>query len=519
MTNYPLRILLSLLLFFTACSSQNRIEGYGYYRLNTDPTTLDPAFIVDVNGGAIAAKLFNGLVKVGQDLSLKPDIAEYWRVSRDGLQYTFSLRRGVMFSNGRPVTARDFQYSFERVLHPESRSPLTWVFEEILGAEEFMRGAAPGVRGIQVVDDHTLKISLEEPFAPFLNLMAMPAAYVVPHEEVETWGADFSSHPVGTGPFLLKTWQPNREIRLDARADYFDGRAKVRGIVYRIIPEDLTAVSEFELGNLDILTVPAAEYARYRRDPSKRRFLASIEGLNTYYLGFNCSRPPLDNPRIRQAVASAIDREKILHTLYEGRGRLAAGPVPDLLRTWPARSPYPYAPQKARAILAAEGVQDIPLHLYITADQEIVDIAEVIQAYLIAAGMNVEIKQLEWSAYKEAINRGEAELFYLSWWADYPDPENFLFPLFHSANHGPAGNRTRYANSTVDTVIEKARFTADEKERKALYQKAEELIVADSPWVFLWHKTDFTIRQPWVKNSTIYAIYSMDKGLDIEITE
>ena len=136
------------------------------------------------------------------------------------------------------------------------------------------------------------------------------------------------------------------------------------------------------------------------------------------------------------------------------------------------------------------------IHFYITADQEIVDIAEVIQSYIQAAGIKAEIKQLEWSAYKEAVNRGEPDMFYLSWWADYPDPENFLFPLFHSSNHGPAGNRTRYANATVDALIEEGRNTLDKKKRDSLYQRAEELIVADAPWVFLWHRTDFTIRQP-----------------------
>jgi ABC-type transport system substrate-binding protein len=505
------------LLSVLSCSPQNRIEGYLYYRLNANPTALDPALIVDVTGGMIAAKLFNGLVKIGEDLRVSPDIARSWTISTDGLLYIFKLKQDVKFSNGRVVTAHDFKYSFERILNPENKSPVTWVFEKILGAEEFMQGRTIEVRGIQVTDDYTLAIRLQRPFSPFLNLLAMTSAYVVPREEVQRWGPDFSSHPVGTGPFVLKEWQPNREIRLEKRTDYFDGQAKIQGIVYRIIPEDLTAVSEFEIGNLDVLTIPAAEYARYRSDPLKQKYIASIKGLNTYYLGLNCSRLPFSNPHMRKAVATAIDIEKILNTIYEKRGRTAYGPVPDIMRQWALRSLYHYEPQEAREIISAEGFQNSTIHFYITADQEIVDIAEVIQSYLMAAGINVEIKQLEWSAYKEAINRGEADMFYLSWWADYSDPENFLFPLFHSSNHGPAGNRTRYTNTTVDTLIEKGQYTMDEKKRNSLYQKAEELIVADSPWVFLWHKTDFTIRQPWVKNYTIYPIYSMDKGLDIEI--
>jgi len=110
-------------------------------------------------------------------------------------------------------------------------------------------------------------------------------------------------------------------------------------------------------------------------------------------------------------------------------------------------------------------------------------------------------------------------MFYLSWWADYPDPENFLFPLFHSSNFGAAGNRTRYSNPAVDSFIEKAQYTLNREERNLLYEKAEEMIVADAPWVFLWHRTDFTVRQPWVKNYKIHPIYSMDKGTEIALTK
>jgi peptide/nickel transport system substrate-binding protein/oligopeptide transport system substrate-binding protein len=205
--------------------------------------------------------------------------------------------------------------------------------------------------------------------------------------------------------------------------------------------------------------------------------------------------------------------------MYEQRGRLAVGPLPDVLRPWHMKNPYEYNPQKARELIQQEGMEGITIYFYITADQEIVDIAEVIQSYIQAAGIKVTIMQLEWSAYKEAVNRGEADMFYLSWWADYPDPENFLFPLFHSSNHGVAGNRTRYTNAKVDALIEQGRNTLDENKRNSLYQKAEELIVADVPWVSLWHRTDFIIRQPWVKKYKIYPIYSMDKGTDIVLAK
>lgn len=508
----------SFLLFNLSCSSQNRLEGYVYYRLNTNPTTLDPALIVDVTGGSIAAKLFNGLVRLGEDLSIQPDIAKDWSISKDGLTYRFSLKRGVYFSNKLEVKAYDIKYSFKRILHPLSRSPNTWVLEKILGADEFMAGRADDIKGIRVIDDYTLEITLKRPFSPFLHLLTMTAAYVVPFEEVEKWGHDFSAHPVGTGPFILKEWLPNQALRLEKREDYLDGPAHVKGIVYRIIPEDLTTVTEFELGNLDVITIPASEYMRFRKDPKKQNFISSLKGINTYYIGLNCSKPPFNKPDIRRAINYAIDREKILNTIYEGRGRLAKGPVPDMIRTWENKIRYEYNPTKAREIIKREGLEEHAINFYVTADQEVVDIAEVIQSYINAVGMKVTIKQLEWSAYKETLNRAEPHMFYLSWWADYPDPENFLFPLFHSSNFGAGGNRTWYSNPSVDIMTEKGQYTMDIKERHLLYQKAEEMIVADAPWVFLWHRTDFTIRQPWVENYKIHSIYSMDKGTEISLS-
>jgi ABC-type transport system substrate-binding protein len=507
----------AILVFFTfhSCSTNNRLNGYVYYRLNTDPTTLDPALIVDVTGGYISAKIFNGLVKLDERLNVIPDIAESWEILDGGATYIFHLKRDVKYTNKRTVTANDFKYSFKRILSPSGKSPNTWVLEKISGAKDFMQGRASDISGIEVRDSYTLKVRLEQPFSPFLYLLTMTAAYVVPKEEVERLGADFSSHPIGTGPFELKKWKNNNEIILVRNNQYFSEHAKIEGIVYRIIPEDLTAVTEFELGNIDVLTVPSSEYSRYRAAPEWKDYLSSVNGLNTYYLGFNCSRPPFDNIDLRKAVSYAIDREKILKTFYENRGRLAQGPIPDILRRWQTQLPYLFDPQKAKRIIDAGGIKDTTVLFYITADQEVIDMAEIIQSYLHEVGLRVEIKQLEWSAYKSAINNGEADMFWMGWWADYPDPENFLFPLFHSSNHGASGNRSRYTNREVDRLIEAGQRALNISERNECYRLAEKIITGEAPWVFFWHKTDFTLRQPYLKNYKIYPIYSIDKGVEV----
>ncbi len=506
---------LYLVLALIGCSSNDRIAGYVHYRLNFNPTTLDPALIVDVNGGMIAAKIFNGLVRMDENLEVIPDLAESWDISPDGKKYTFHLRRDVRFSNDRMLSAADVKYSFERILAPGGRSPNTWILDRLSGARAFMKGEAAEVSGIKISAPFTIELLLEKPFSPFLNLLTMTAAYVVPKEEVLRWGDDFATHPVGTGPFRLTEWKHNSHLLLDRNPYYFGGRAKAAGLRYRIIPEDLTALTEFELGNLDVISVPASEYRRIMAMDAGRNLVASMEGINTYYLGFNCSRPPFDDVRARKAVSCAIDRKRILETFYEGRGRLAQGPIPDILRRWAAPVPPSYDPARAIALIEATGLKGKKIEFYITADPEVVDIAEIIQSYLRTAGLSVSIKQLEWSSYKAAINSGQADMFWISWWADYPDPENFLFPLFHSSNHGPSGNRTRYTNKTVDALIEAGQRSSSRKERDNNYRLAEGAIVEDMPWVFFWHKTDITVRQPTLRNYRIYPIYSMDKGMEV----
>lgn len=507
-----------------ACQQHNAsaLPGYLQLRLTNNPTTLDPALITDKQGGEIAAKIYNGLVRFNENLNIEPDLARSWSLSKDNRTYLFHLRKGAAFGNGREVTAEDFRYSFERVLTPQTKAPITWVLDKIQGANDFLSGAAKTVSGIRVIDRYTLSLTLAEPFGPFLSLLAMPTAYVVPREEIERLGQDFGTNPVGSGPFALAAWLHGQSLTLTARPDYFDGAPRVKGIQYRVIPEDLTAVMEFETGNLDALLIPAAEYRRYATNPKWEKLLHGRPGLNSYYLGLNCTRPPFQDLRVRQAVNMAIDRERIVNTIFEKRGILARGPVPRGL--WkdgfsPSKPDltYAYDPERAKKLIHDAGAAGKPITIYISADGEILDIMEVIADYLSKAGLAVRIRQLDWSAFKSAVNAGEPDAFWLSWWADYPDPENFLFPLFHSASVGPSGNRTRCLDPELDRLIERSQRTINEKMRYQLYREAEDRIIRNAPWIFMWHRADYYIVQDRVKNFRIYPIYSIDKGMDIEL--
>jgi len=327
----------------------------------------------------------------------------------------------------------------------------------------------------------------------------MTTAYVVPQEEVVRFGQDFGTRPVGTGPFTLAEWKHGQELMLTAREGYFEGKARIDRILYRVIPEDLTAVMEFETGRLDALLIPSSEYRRFRTDPIWSARIFGRPGLNTYYLGLNCTRPPFNDRRVRQAVNMAIDRQRILETVFEKRGVLAAGPVPPELWKYdkgPTRAGgYPYDPARQKKLIREAGASGSRIMIYGSGEPEILDFLEVIKWYLDQAGIQAVIRQLDWSAFKSAVNKGEPDAFWLSWWADYPDPENFLYPLFHSASAGPAGNRTRCVDPGLDRLIESAQRTVDERQRYALYRSAETASSKTRRGLHV-HRADYYVVQP-----------------------
>ena len=288
---------------------------------------------------------------------------------------------------------------------------------------------------------------------------------------------------MGTGPYELAEWQHGSLVRLTANKDYFDGPLQVAGIVYRIIPEVLTTMVEFEMGTLDSIRIPGSEFRRYSTHPGWKNTIVAQPSLNTYYVGFNCQKPPFDDVRLRQAVAYAVDRERIRATVFESRGELARSPIPPLLRKSlpPLNNPYPYDPKKAHTLMEKAGYPSgFSFHLTIAFQPETLDIVEVVQDYLRKVNIECTIVQLEWSSFKSSVTRGETDAFWLSWWADYPDVENFLYPLFHSSNHGAGGNRTLYTNEAVDRLIYLGQHTTDDAVRLESYAEAERIITQES---------------------------------------
>ena len=488
------------------------IKRYGgIYRkpLGLEPLTLDPAFLTDVYAAIVAQQVFDGLVQFDANLNVVPCIAKSWRASYDGLVWTFELHQGVKFHHGREVHAEDFVYTFTRLLHPHTASPRAWLFERVQGAQQFVAGAAERVEGLQALDAYTLQITLSKPYAPFISILGMVQAQVVPREEVERLGAAFGRRPVGTGPFRFAHWVPGEEILLEANEAYFEGRPFLDRLRYRIITDRQKAMAEFTQGALEDTLLPDHQPTPLRGNTRFKSLRTPL--LYTLFLWLDMGNGALRNHKVRQAINHAINREAINHTIRQNRFVQARGILP---LGMPGYNPdlvgYPYNPARARQLLAEAGHpggKDLPpLELWtsVTTAPALQE-HEAIKRDLEHLGLKVELFTAEsWQHYNTAVlGKRPGAMYRYVWHADFPDPDNFLFSLFHSQSPDNYGH---YSNPEVDHLLEQARGEVDYLKRIQLYRRAEALIMADAPVVNLVYYTFETLFQPYVQGVELNAL-------------
>ncbi|RMF88422.1 MAG: ABC transporter substrate-binding protein [Nitrospinota bacterium] len=534
---YPLLLSLLPVFFLVACSrespphdesassqkvaasspvEQGRQPRYGgIYRrpLRNEPPTLDPAFVTDIFAITVTNEIFDGLVQFDGDLNVLPALARSWEGSRDGLTWTFHLREKAQFHNGRVVTAHDVVYSFTRMLNPAMKSPNAWLFEKVKGAEAFRRGEASTVSGFEVKDEHTLTITLAEPFAPFITLLGMAQARVVPREEVERAGNEFGRHPVGTGPFRFVRWEKGKAITLEANPVYFEGRPYLDGIRFVLFSgSDTTHIfQEFAANRLEDAYIPLPQRSQLIQD--SRFTLVRKPTLSLLHIGMNNTIPPLNDPKVRQALNYAINRERINREIRQNRFEIATGILPPGMPGYnPKLAGYRYNPEKARQLLAEAGYPEgrgFPvLELWTSAKSAVVrQEHEAIQRDLAAIGVQVELKFApNWATFLEMLKQGKAPLYRRAWYADFPDPDNFLYVLLYSES---ANNYSRYHNPQVDTLLRQARAETDYLKRIEIYREAERIIMQDAPWINLVYYTYEHLFQPYVRGIEINALGEM----------
>ena len=483
----------------------------GTYRrpLGNDPGTLDPARISDIYSLSVTHQIFDGLVRFDQTLTISPGLAQYWQSSRDGLSWTLTLRKGVKFHHGREVTAEDVVYSITRILDPKTRSGAADLFTSIRGAQDFMRGQAKTVVGLSAPDRYTVQVTLTDASTPFVSVLAVGHAKIVPKDLVEQQGEAFGVQPVGTGPFKFVRWERGKEIVLAANADSFDGPPRLARLVYRIFPGETSDLicQEFGQGNLEESPVPPKcrdkvgdpRYQYVRRPTFSVRFY----GLNTRV-------KPLTDVRVRQAIAHALDRETMLQEIFLGQHQPARGILPTGMPGYnPQLRGLAYNPTRSRELLSQAGFPQgrgfPPIAIWSSVKGERIEKElAAVKRQLAAVGIPAEINyETDWPAFWRRIAEGRSAMFVYAWHADVPDPDNFLFKLFHSKS---PRNLTGYANPIVDDLLFQARRERDVVRRIEIYRRAEQIIVEEAPVVPVWHYTYERLFQGYVRNVEVNGL-------------
>ncbi len=477
-------------LLFVFCGSPSKSELFRMYT-QSDPGKLDPFYSTDVVSGRILAMMCNGLFAIDERGNLVGDLATWYHF--DGKTLRVKIRPKVYFHNGRECTADDVIFSLNRVRlgeHPTSPR------KNILSP----------VRTIEKTGADSLVIHLNNVHSAFPYVLTMPACFIVAHE------SDFSSgRIIGTGPFKLSEWKQDERIVLVRHDAYFKGRPKLKGIEYRIIPEDLMARFEFTSGNLDYFELPLLGKS-FQSENTYR--IIDMPEPSVHYIALNTRKKPFDDKRFRRALNMAIDKKAIVDALFDSRFAIAQGPVPDGTGGYSARHlpAIDYNPSDTRTILATRCPKACDLTLLVKADYQLELVARMMQHFFSEVGLAVRVQALEWSTLKSRVLRGDFDMAYFTWYGDYPEAENYLVPLFHSKNAGIGGNRALYANPAVDALLEKASAETDREKRFDIYRRAEGIIRDDAPWIFLWTSVKRVALSGGVRGFVAYPAFTAFKG-------
>lgn len=487
-------------------SGELRLTGGSY-----DPPTLDPALANDASSTFVIRQLFSGLVTLDASLEVVPDLAEDWSISTDGLVYTFNLRNDAVFHDGRPVTATDFVYSIERACDPAlgEALPCGTYLNDIAGVPQKLAGQADTISGLHVVDDHTLAITIDAPKAYFLSKLTYNTAYVVDRNNIEE-GRNWTDDPNGTGPFRLAEWEHDELLVLERNEQYYRDPPRLERVVILLGAAASDPLYLYEQDEIDYTEVGTSVVARLEYDGSPLAGeLQVLPELSLYYVGLNTQMPPLDDPQVRQALTMAVNREKVARVTFEGRLVQAQGILPPGMPGYDETlAGLSYDPEGARQLLAASrygGPEGMPRIVLYTSGG---GLGELLQAvWEEELGVQVELRQVQWSDFLAGLDARQYPAFVLSWIADYPDPQNFLQVLFGS---GSPNNYVDYSNPEVDRLLDEAAIEQDPDRRMALYREAERLIVADAPVIPITHGVNYALTKPYVRGLDVTPMGLLD---------
>lgn len=509
---------LTALVFLAAISAASPSEaivrgGTLHLALQDDLRSLDPAIAYDIPSIGAMRLLYNGLLTYDKAGHIVGDLAQSWKVENHGKRYRFQLRSGVRFHDGRLLSSQDVRYSLERLLWPETRSQGADFYRMIVGAEALLSGKSKHLAGLKTPDAKTIEIELSEPNPAFLSLVALSFTSVIPQGS----GSQIARHPIGTGPFKLGSWTPGQKVVWERNPHYFKvGKPYLGRIEYQIGLSEQVESMKFERGEIDIMGIhrhiPAPDYVYYRRTARFRPYLVSRPDNSVHYIGLNTEMKPMNNPKVRQAISRAINRKRLLR-FVNARGVVATGILPPGISKNPALQDN-YDPTAAKALLKQAGYPNgFKVEYWCSNNPTTMRIVEAIQQDLSQVGINMTLRPMAFPSLLSGVGRrNTVTMFSGNWTADYPDPGNFLTSLFHSRNIHPvnAVNTTFFKRPAVDRLLDAADRSLDAKKRLALYQKAEQMVLAEAPVVPLYHPLNVDIYLPRVHGYAVHPIWPLD---------
>ena len=411
------------------------VKTFNYVNLS-EPKRLDPAYMYDVYEGIVSGLMYDGLVLFGDGSDVRPGIAERWEVSPDGRTYTFHLR-DAKFSDGRPITSADVRYSFTRLMWPVTNSDRKQALETVEGYDEVTTGATKELRGLDTPDSHTVVLRLKRPYPAFLVQLAMPNTVIIPEGSAGYGKADasYDRKPVSSGPWVLERWMRDQRLEFRRNDNWSGQRLKLDRFIYFVQANEYVQYRQFEVGSFDELGIGFTSFAKWWNDPERRARMMPLQELNSYFFGFMNNKPKLRDRRVRQAISHAINTESIFRDLQKGRGMRAHGPVPPGVAGYrPGIAPRAHDPEKARRLLAEAGATTLTIEFWYTEDQLTEEFVTAAQHDLEAVGIHVVKTKRDNPSLRQAIYNGQPDMYFWSWWLDYPDIENSLKPSFHSSN-------------------------------------------------------------------------------------
>ncbi len=465
----------------------------------SEPRTLDPHVATSTNDFRILANIYEGLVRFADgSLEIEPALAESWKISDDATVYTFSLRKGVSFHDGGPLNAEAVRFNFERMRDPDhpfrhtGPFPLAFFFDAI--------------ETIETPDSHTIRFVLGEPFAPFLANLAYPTGYIISPEHLKKYDTAFARNPSGTGPFRFVDWISRRRVLLETFADYHGDPPAMQRLLFRPINDENARLTEMLSGGVDVILEVPPDIIQFFRQQEAYKVLER-EGPHLWFCILNTREGVFKNPQMRRAVNMAVNRHAISSDLLQGTATPAHSAFPEAFAIYDQAEDYPrypYDPQKASQIVADEGFEGAELTFLVTESGsgmlEPRAMAEAIQADLARIGLRVRIETYEWNTFLSKVNQGlegEADMAQMAWMTN--DPDTLPFLTLREAAWPEAGgfNSGYFADARLDDLLEIARSTADEAQRRQLYREANQLIFEQAPWLVVasWRQNTVVRRE------------------------